>query len=128
MTGKVPSERSFGLSVGTVCLLLAAWMAWRGSASAWMAPAGVGATLVVLGAIAPALLRGPNRVWWRFAQVLGWINSRIILGLFFLLVLTPVGLVMRIFGRNPLHAMRGPTNWGTYPSRIRNPRHYERMF
>ncbi len=84
--------------------------------------------LAGLGAIAPSLLRDPSKAWWRFAQVLGWINSRIILGLFFALILTPVGIVMRVFGRNPLHAMRGPTNWGVCPSRIRNPRHYERMF
>jgi hypothetical protein len=111
-----------------VSLLIAAWTAWRGSETVWMVLAAVGAALVALGAVAPAVLRGPNRVWWRFAQVLGWINSRIILGLFFALVLTPVGLVMRVFGRNPLGGMPGPTNWRVYPSRIRDPRHYERMF
>jgi hypothetical protein len=128
MIHRVPSERSFGLSVGGVCLLLASWLWWRGSDTTWMIFASVGVVLAVSGAVAPSLLRGPNKVWWRFAQVLGFINSRIILGLFFALVLTPVGIVMRVFGRNPLHAMRGPTNWGVYPSRIRNPRHYERMF
>lgn len=128
MTGKVPSERSFGLSVGGVCLLLASWLWWRGSETTWMTFASIGAVLAISGAVAPSLLRVPNRIWWRVAQVLGFINSRIILGLFFALVLTPVGIVMRVFGRNPLQAMRGPTNWGVYPSRIRNPRHYERMF
>ncbi len=128
MTGKVPSERSFGLSVGGVCLLLASWLWWRGSETTWTIFASIGAVLMGLGAMAPSLLRGANRIWWRFAQVLGWINSRIILGLFFALILTPVGIVMRVFGRNPLHALRGPTNWGVYPSRIRSPRHYERMF
>ncbi len=128
MTGKVPSERSFGLSVGTVCLLLAAWLWWRGSATTWMVLAAIGAVLVGFGVAAPSLLRGPNKVWWRIAQVLGFINSRIILGVFFAVVLTPVGVVMRAFGRNPLHGARGPTNWRAYPARIRDPRHYERLF
>ena len=128
MTGTLPSERSFGLSVGSACLLLAAWLWWRGSETTWMVFASVGAVLAGFGVVAPSLLRGPNKVWWRFAQALGWVNSRIILGLFFALVLTPVGIVMRVFGRNPLHGMQGRTNWRVYPLRIRNPRHYERMF
>jgi hypothetical protein len=128
MTGKVPSERSFGLSVGSVCLLVAAWLAWRGSATTWMFFAAIGSVLVGFGAVAPSMLRVPNKIWWRFAQVLGWINSRIILGLFFALVLTPVGVVMRAFGRNPLRGMPGETNWRPYPARIRSPRHYERLF
>ena len=128
MIRRVPSERSFGMSVGGVCLVLALWLWWRGSETTWMVLASIGTVLAGFGAVAPSFLRGPNKVWWRFAQVLGWVNSRIILGLFFALVLTPVGVVMRVFGRNPLHGMRGPTNWGVYPSRIRDPRHYERMF
>lgn len=128
MTGKVPSERSFGLSVGGVCLLISAWLLWRGSETAWIAFAGIGTVLVGFGGLAPSMLRVPNLLWWRFAQVLGFINSRIILGLFFAVVLTPVGVVMRVFGRNPLKGRPGATNWAPYPGRIRDPRHYERMF
>ena len=124
----MPSERSFGVSVGSVCLLLAAWLAWRGSETTSTVLAVIASTLIVLGLAMPPLLRGPNRVWWRFAQVLGWINSRIILGLFFAVILTPVGLLMRAFGRNPLRGQPGPTNWRAYPARIRDSRHYERMF
>jgi hypothetical protein len=128
MTGKVPSERSFGVSVGSVCLFLAAWLAWRGSETTPTVFAAIGATLIVSGLATPTLLRGPNRAWWRVAQVLGWINSRIILGLFFAVVLTPAGLLMRALGRNPLRGQPGPTNWRTYPARIGDPRHYERLF
>jgi hypothetical protein len=111
-----------------VCLVLAVWLAWRGSDTAPTVFAAIGATLVVLGLAAPTMLRVPNRAWWRIAQVLGWINSRIILGLFFVVVITPAGLMMRALGRNPLHGRSGPTNWGAYPARMRDPRHYERLF
>jgi hypothetical protein len=128
MTEKAPSERSFGVSVGAVCLVLAAWRFWEQAETAGIILASIGLVLVVLGVVAPDLLHGPNRVWWRIAQVLGWINSRLILGAFFVVILTPVGIVMRAFGRNPLRARRGMTNWIAYPTRIADAHHYERLF
>jgi hypothetical protein len=45
----------------------------------------------------PASLGPVYRVWMRFADVLGWINTRIILGLVFFAVFFPIGLIMRLF-------------------------------
>lgn len=45
----------------------------------------------------------------RFASVLGWITTRLILGLFFFLVLTPVGLLMRLLGKDVLGEKLDPT-------------------
>ena len=87
-----------------------------------------GALLVGFGFLAPKVLRVPNRVWWRVAQVVGWVNTRILLTLFFAIVLTPVGVVMRAFGRNPLRGAGGQTNWTSYPDRRRDTQHYERLF
>lgn len=123
-----PSERSFGVGVGTACVALGALLSWRGSPTVGPALAALGAALVVLGRVAPSALRVPSRCWWRFAQALGWVNTRVVLTLFFAVVLTPVGLVMRIFGRNPLRAAAASTNWRPYPVRRRDPRHYDRMF
>jgi hypothetical protein len=126
MKAPPPNERSFGRSVGTVCLVIGAIAWWRGRpllAGVFLA---IGGTLVVLALVAPALLRAPNRIWWRFAQVLGWINARIILSIFFFLVLTPAGIVMRLLGRSPLKPANPGTTW--YPARNRGPKHYERMF
>ena len=53
-------------------------------------------------------------------------NARILLTIFFALVLTPVGVVMRLFGRNPLRPVRADSNWGAYPAR--SAKHYEKMF
>jgi hypothetical protein len=126
MKAPPPNERSFGRSVGTVCLVIGAIAWWRGRpllAGVFLA---IGGTLVVLALVAPALLRAPNRIWWRFAQVLGWINARIILSIFFFLVLTPAGIVMRALGRSPLNPANPASNWS--PARNRGPKHYERMF
>jgi hypothetical protein len=123
-----PGERSFGLSVGSAFLGGAALAWWRGYARVALVLAGLGLWLVVFGWLWPSALRGPNRIWWRFAQVLGWVNARIILTAFFALVLTPAGIVMRMAGRNPLRAPRSDTNWTPYPARRADPRHFERLY
>ena len=126
MTPHPPGERAFGLSVGSVCLGAAAVSWWRGRPALALALVVVGAVLVGFGCLGPSALRVPNRVGWRFAQVLGWINTRILLTVFFTLVLTPVGVVMRMLGRNPLRARDARTNWS--PARRRDARHYEHLF
>ena len=124
----MPSERSFGLSVGTAGLVFGALLTWRGHAMVAAVSALTGMVLVCGGLLVPAALRIPNRVWWRFATVLGWVNSRILLTVFFFAVLTPVGGLMRLFGRSPLRAVRPDTNWSGYGERRRDPRHYQHLY
>ena len=122
------SERSFGFSVGGVCAGLSALAAWRGRTGAltWLGAAA--AILIAAAAVWPPLLRWPARWWSRLAYVLGWINGRLLLSALFFLVLTPVGLVSRVFGKDPLTRRRARGGWTPYPERLRNRRHYERMF
>jgi hypothetical protein len=128
MTPHPPSERAFGRGVGSVLLALSVLTWWRDNAAVAAVLGIVGSLLVGFGSFYPSALRGPNRVWWRFAQALGWFNTRVLLTLFFGVVLTPVGIVMRACGRNPLRASRGASNWTPYPARRRDSRHYERMY
>jgi hypothetical protein len=128
MQGRVPTERAFGTTVGTACVALGALLAWRGSSTVGASLAALGVVLAALGRLAPSTLRVPNRYWWWFAQVVGWINARAILTAFYVLVVTPAGALMRLAGRNPLHPPQLRTSWGPYPSRRRDPTHYERMF
>ena len=128
MTHQPPSERAFGLSVGPVLVAVAALAWWRGYPTAALVLAGIGTVLVACGWLLPSALRVPNRLWWPFAQALGWINARILLTVFFVVVLTPVGLVMRMLGLSPLRASGTGTNWTPYPARRRDPRHFERLF
>lgn len=126
--GQRPSERSFGLSVGTVSLLFAGLLTWRAHPRAAVVAGTLAIVLLAGGLLAPAALRIPNRVWWRFATALGWINSRILLTAFFFLVLTPVGCLLRLFGRSPLRSVRPDTNWSGYDARRRGSRHYEHLY
>jgi hypothetical protein len=58
--------------------------------------------LVGFGLVWPAALRYPYRGWMALGHALGWINSRILLSLVFYLVVTPIGLAIRLFGRDPM--------------------------
>jgi len=88
----------------------------------------MGVLLICAGLLAPTLLRVPNRIWWRFATVLGWINSRILLTVVFFAVLTPFGFLLRLFGRDPLRPASADTNWSECAERRRDPRHYDHLY
>ncbi len=122
-------ERSFGVSVGGVLLLVAAALWWRGRITNAEILGGMGAVLVVLGLTAPRLLKYPSAVWWKFAMILGHVNARIILTIAFLVVLTPVALIWRLIGRDPLAIKRRNwPGWSPYPARYRDKDHFTRMY
>ena len=122
-------ERSFGVSVGGVLIAVAAYFAWRGRADRAAVLAGIGALLVILGLTAPRLLKYPSMVWWKMAMVLGHVNARVILTVAFLLLLTPMGLLWRLIGKDPLARHRKNwTGWSPSPPRFRDPDHFTRMY
>ena len=122
--------RKFGLTVGAAFAVLGAVSWWRGHV--W--PPRVMWTLAVLlmvpGALFPAVLGPVQRGWMKFALVLGHFNTRIILTVLFYLVMTPVGLIMRLF-RDPLDRSlkeERNTQWIKRESQPVELARYERQF
>ena len=62
----------------------------------------IGIPFLILGILRPNLLFLPYNLWMKLGHILGWVNSRIILGIIFLLVVQPIALIMRTFGYDPL--------------------------
>ena len=120
-------ERAFGRGVGAVLVLIAGYSVWRGRSSAAEITGATGVVLLVLSAVAPAALKWPSKAWWMFAHALGWVNTRVLLTLFFMLVIVPVGLFFKLFGHDLLDRHGRGSSWRPYPLR-RDPRHYEHMF
>lgn len=104
--------RRFGLAVGTVLLLLGLVALWRGREIAPWLLAG-GGFLGLTGLLLPRLLRWLYIPWMIFAVLLGWVMTRVVLSLTFYLMITPIGLLMRLFGHDPLHR-RFPGGRPTY--------------
>lgn len=59
-------------------------------------------TSFLLTILNPKLLLIPYKIWMRIGNILGFINSHIILGLVFYIILLPTSFIMRIFGYDPL--------------------------
>lgn len=121
--------RSFGLMIGSVFAFIGLWpMLIHNFDPRWWG-------LIVAGLfIIPALtvprgLKPIYRVWMVIGQAMGWVNTRLILAIGFFGILTPIGLAMRAFGRDPLRCKYEPVS-KTY-SVTRSPRpgsHMQRQF
>jgi hypothetical protein len=125
------AEREFGLIVGGVSTLLSLWWVYRDklqSVTEILLPLGV--VLILLGVVYPRILVWPNRGWMALAEVLSFFTTRIILAFVFFAVLTPIGLIKRAMGWDPLHRRAEPRDsyWRPYSQRQRDTRHYEKMF
>ena len=66
----------------------------------------VGLFFLILGILKPSLLFFPYRRWMDLGKSLGWINSRIILGLVFIIVVLPLAFIMKAFGYDPLRTKK----------------------
>ncbi|GAB5451652.1 MAG: hypothetical protein Hals2KO_19800 [Halioglobus sp.] len=90
--------RKFGLITALLLVVffdgLIPWI-WDFSPPLW--PLVVGAVLTFFALLLPTWLQPVYRVWMKFANALGWVNTRIILSVIFFLVFLPFGLVMRLF-------------------------------
>ena len=66
-----------------------------------------GTPLFFIAILKPKILHKPYKFWISIGNILGWLNSHLILGLVFILILQPIALFMKIFGYDPLNIQRG---------------------
>jgi hypothetical protein len=112
---KVSSERSFGLIFAGFFALLGALSLYSGAERwhYWFPLAGV---FAVLAYAAPRLLAPLNRLWAKVGLLLHMVISPVILGILFYVCVTPIGMLMRMSGRDPLRRKFEPaakTYWIT---------------
>jgi hypothetical protein len=125
------NEREFGLMVGGAFTALGGWWFYRGKLE--VLPViflGLGGGLMLLGALLPAALVLPNRAWMGLAAVLSSITTRFVLAIIFFGLVTPIGIIKRLCGWDPLRrrAKSAESYWSVYADRQRDARHYEKMF
>lgn len=95
--------RQFGLIVGGVFLVIGLWPFVVRSEDPRLWAMVMGVALMVLGAVVPQSLKQIHFGWMKIGHVLGTINTRIILGVIFYGLITPMGLVMRLTGKDSMH-------------------------
>jgi saxitoxin biosynthesis operon SxtJ-like protein len=108
--------RRFGVLVGGVFLLLGGISFWRGHEIAPIVLWALGGMLVAAGLLIPGQLSPVYRAWMRLALLLSKVTTPILMALVYFLVLTPIGIVRRLLGRNALVRPEGSTFWITRES------------
>ena len=104
---KGSSDRSFGLVFTAVFTIVGLFpLLGDGQVRIW-ARAGAGLFLIIA-FVRPSLLAPLNLVWFRFGMLLGTIMTPIVMGLLYFVTLTPIGLIMRATGKDPLRTRLEP--------------------
>lgn len=101
------SERSFGLVFTAVFTLVALWPLKDGGVPRWWALA-LAVAVLAAALAAPRLLRPLNTLWFRLGLLLHKVMTPLVMGLLFFVTVTPVGLLMRAFGKDPMRLRRDP--------------------
>lgn len=107
---EIPSKqlRHFGWLMGGVFALITLWpLVFRGEGIRMWACI-IAGVFGLLGTVFPTGLKPVYRVWMIFGEKIGWVNSRILLGLVFYGLLTPISFLMRLLGKRPLQLQFDP--------------------
>ncbi len=122
--------RKFGLTVGTV-LLLAGIVLYLTGKSSSVIFGGAGVLLILFGLILPNILKPLNKIWMTLAVILGWFMSRLILFILFYIVITPIGVFLRIAGKDFLNLRTDKNSdsyWEKREKTVKEKIDYERQF
>jgi len=114
---EIPAEKkqlkNFGIVVGGILAAIAGLLFWKES-MAWVPIAVTAAHLIGFGLFLPKFLYHVYKCWMIFAAGLNWVMTRVILSLLFYLVIAPMGLTMRLFGKSFLDMKFREKNKETY--------------
>ncbi len=103
--------RKFGLTVGIAFLVITGILVWRDHMRVVPYLGALGGLLVVAGLVVPTRLGPIERAWMGLAHLISKVTTPIFMGIVYFVVLSPIGVLMRLLGRNP---MRHPLNDGGY--------------
>ncbi len=125
-------QRKFGVVVGIAFFLFGTLRWWLHSFE--QVPViffSLGGTLVVLGLLAPPLLKPVFVAWIKLAEVLNWIMTRVFLSISFYLMITPVRWIIYYFGDDPLkraYLPAGESYWEAPEHQPKTVEEFKRMF
>ncbi len=100
------TDRGFGLVMAALFTIIALWPPLFSGGPFRLWAIVVAATLLALALTVPRVLAPFNQAWLKFGLLMSRIVNPVVLGLMFYVVVTPFGLVMRLFGKDPLRLKR----------------------
>jgi hypothetical protein len=112
--------RRFGLTVGGAFLAIALLAWWRGRPGAASVLAALGVALAGAGLLIPAHLGPVERAWMALAHAISKVTTPIVMGIMYFLIITPIGIMRRLLGGNPLvHTQAERSYWKSRPAETR---------
>jgi hypothetical protein len=112
--------RKFGFTVGAAFIVLAGIGRWRGHPTTFAVLGGLGLLLVAGGLVVPTALGPVERAWMGMARVISRVTTPLFMGIVYFILITPIALLRRAFGGNPLVHRPGAT--GVWLDRRPSPR------
>jgi len=101
-----PELRKFGLVTGALIIVfIGGFLPWLGDKSilSWQeVTLPIGSVLILWALAHPASLIYVYKPWMFIAEKIGWVNTRIIMAIFFYVIIMPIGFMMRLSGKDPM--------------------------
>ena len=106
----MPSNRKFGWSFSAVFFIVAIYGAWNFT-TFWVSSLFVIAFIFALLTVtAPSSLNVLNKLWFKLGMLIGRFLNPIVLGLIFYVIITPIALITRLFGRDVMRIKKRPVS------------------
>lgn len=121
------SLRKFGIVIGIILITVVIIFLWN-SVSWRVLLLTLGGILLLNGIFIPNSLKDIYKIWMGFAFALGWVVSRIILTILFVFILTPIGLLAKIFGKEFIDLNFNKKNNSYWIPKKDSPVDYEKMY
>lgn len=123
------SLRKFGLLVGVVFSLLSLWMAYKNQYAVVRLIIGtIGVLLLSFGLVLPKVLKPVYKIWMGSAFAMGWVVSRAILLVAFFVLITPLGVAGRMFGKQFLDIKKNDQREDYWIKRKKDKVNYEKLY
>jgi hypothetical protein len=122
--------RKTAFVVAAVLMAIALWNIYRARPVVVAVFGGISLALVLAGLALPRVARRFHILWMTLAMALGYVNSRILLGLMFYGIFTPYGIISRLVGRDPLRrrGANGESYWTDRKNTRQTREQFERLF
>ena len=122
--------RSFGITFGIIFLIIAGFL-FHIERESFQLFIVISSIFIFIGLLIPIILKPIYVAWMSFAVILGWFMTRFILSLLFYLIVTPIGLITRVLGKDFLELKKEASNgsyWNQRESSLEKNQNYDKQF
>ena len=121
--------RKFGFTVGLAFTAIGLFVLWRQKQPQATILLSLGGALIAAALVIPTKLGPVERAWMGLAHLISKVTTPIFMGIVYFIVLTPMGLVRRWFGKSPITSVNGtPSRFELHTPEVSDGARMERQF